>query len=625
MVLFKNTSNLINELQKERGKTSLFLSNKSAGQEDLNSQRKISDEKIPLFLESLTKAAIDQNDKDAVKDINGRIRELRDKIGTSLMDPVIATRGYSLLMNTLFDTMSATANKPTARGIGKAMTSLLLLESAKESAGILRATVSGILAKNGPVPQTVLDMVLSLKAGIDINITSRALALPEASMRKIENLKNQEHWLKRDAMIARVIERYQKGEFELDPKEYFKISTMVVDDLGKLVGEEVLKIQERVTSIEKEIKSAVMMSIIQIIGAFLVSIIFALVMAAKIGKPLRHTVRMLQDISEGEGDLTYRLDDSQSDETGEMSHWFNVFISKIQNIMIDVNQSFQGLASASTELMSVSKQTASSVKVMAEQATSVTKDAEIAGNNTHSVSMTMEETSSNLTSVAAATEEMSATIGEVASNAEKARLVSEQAITQASEITRLMETLGQAAREIGQVTETITEISSQTNLLALNATIEAARAGEAGKGFAVVANEIKALAKQTAGATEDIKTKISGVQNSAASATNDMVKVNGVIHEMETIISSIAAAIEEQATVTKDVAHNIARASSGVRDSSDRMAETDQISNAISKKINGVSSGLLDLRQGGERVSSSAANMAGLAEKLQKLVGQFKV
>ena len=79
--------------------------------------------------------------------------------------------------------------------------------------------------------------------------------------------------------------------------------------------------------------------------------------------------------------------------------------------------------------------------------------------------------------------------------------------------------------DIGKVTETITEISAQTNLLALNATIEAARAGTAGKGFAVVANEIKELAKQTTAATEDIKSRIEGVQTSTALGISEIEEV----------------------------------------------------------------------------------------------------
>ena len=137
-----------------------------------------------------------------------------------------------------------------------------------------------------------------------------------------------------------------------------------------------------------------------------------------------------------------------------------------------------------------------------------------------------------------------------------------------------MQKLGQAAQEIGQVTETITNISAQTNLLALNATIEAARAGTAGKGFAVVANEIKELARQTAEATEDIKARIAGIQDSTGTAISDIGQITTVIKDVGGIVASIAAAIEEQATVTKDVAGNIAQASTGVRDANQHVNQT---------------------------------------------------
>lgn len=625
MELFKNTSDLVNELQKERGRTSLYLGNTATGQSDLDGQRKFSDQKIEPFINALKNADISQEHKNPVENIDNKINELRNQIGSTITKSTESARIYTEIIEKLVDTMSAIANAPTSRGIGKVMTSLLLLESAKESAGLTRATVSEIISKNEPISNELLDMVLTLKAGTDINMNSRALTLSQESLNKIKQLAYEENWVKRDSMISKVIELYQKGGFGIDSKEFFQVATSVIDDLGRLVGDEIKTLDKKVAEIGDDITNGVILTIILIAGAFLVTLVLAFIIIMSIVKPIRSTVNMLKDISEGEGDLTRRLDDSRNDETGEMSRWFNLFIKKIKNIVIDITQSFQGLASASTELMAISEQTSSSVKMMAEQASSVAADAETTGMNTHAVSMTMVETSSSLNSVAAATEEMSATIGEVAANAERARVVGEQASKRAAEITRLMETLGQAAKEIGQVTETITEISSQTNLLALNATIEAARAGEAGKGFAVVANEIKALALQTAGATEDIKSKISGVQGSASNAVKDMVKVNNVIQEMETIISSIAAAIEEQATVTRDLSDNIARASAGVQDSAERMSETDEASNAISKKISELSMALADLKEGGEQVHSSASEMSILAEKLQYLVGQFKI
>jgi methyl-accepting chemotaxis protein len=173
--------------------------------------------------------------------------------------------------------------------------------------------------------------------------------------------------------------------------------------------------------------------------------------------------------------------------------------------------------------------------------------------NIGSVAVGMEQTATNLVHVTAATEQMTASIGEIAQNSEKARGITGHAARQAERIMGQMNQLGEAARKIGKVTEAITEISSQTNLLALNATIEAARAGAAGKGFAVVATEIKALAQQTAAATEDIRGRIAGVQSATAGGIAEIGKVSEVIQEVSAIVASIAAAIEEQSVTTRDI------------------------------------------------------------------------
>jgi len=118
----------------------------------------------------------------------------------------------------------------------------------------------------------------------------------------------------------------------------------------------------------------------------------------------------------------------------------------------------------------------------------------------------------NIGMVAAAAQEMTATVTEIARRAEAGRSIAAGAVEESRQASQRLEQLGQAAQEIDQITGVITDISEQINLLALNATIEAARAGEAGKGFAVVAQEIKALAQQTAQATEEIQQRVEGIK-----------------------------------------------------------------------------------------------------------------
>ncbi len=340
-------------------------------------------------------------------------------------------------------------------------------------------------------------------------------------------------------------------------------------------------------------------------------------------RPFGYLAQTMLDI--GRGDLTRRLETRGDDEMAAMSRSFNQFVGKIHDMVLTISTHLVTLHTSAGQLSAVAGQTASGVKVVSDRAATVAAAAEEASANTTSVAAGMEQASTNLSSVASATEEMSATVGEIASNSEKARAISEQATVQAQTISLLMQQFGRAAQEIGKVTETITDISSQTNLLALNATIEAARAGAAGKGFAVVANEIKELARQTATATEDIKAKISGVQNSAGSAITDIEKISGVIKEVGAIVSSIAASIEEQAAVTKDVAGNIAQASAGVKDSNERIAQTATVSKAIARDMTDVNTAVTDIRRGGEQVAASTAELSKLAEQLKATASQFKV
>lgn len=366
-------------------------------------------------------------------------------------------------------------------------------------------------------------------------------------------------------------------------------------------------------------------SLFGLVAGALIAIVLGLLVTRAVTLPIIRAAEMLKDISEGEGDLTKRLITPNNDEIGEMAKYFNNFVEKLQGIVGQMATNAYSVAASATQLSAVSEQTAGNVEVLSGKTSTVAAAAEEASANTLSVAASMEEASINLSSVASATEEMSATIGEIASNSERARMISNEAGQQAASVSAMMQELGRAAQEIGKVTETITDISSQTNLLALNATIEAARAGAAGKGFAVVANEIKDLARQTALATEDIKAKIAGVQGSSGSAISDIEKITSVIGEVGHLVSGIAAAIEEQAVVTKDVAGNIAQASAGVQEANERVGQTASVSKMIAEDIAGVSVAAAEIRTGGEQVQTSAAGLSESAAQLNALVGMFKV
>ena len=362
------------------------------------------------------------------------------------------------------------------------------------------------------------------------------------------------------------------------------------------------------------------------VGGVLLAIILGLVISANITTPVQKTSKLLTQMSDG--DFTVRVEESQlerMDEFGEMFRGVGRLLLSMGSSMGQVRDSVDLLASASTELSAVAVQMNSNASNASNRAHMVASAAEEMSANTLSVASAMGQTTSSLRSVATATEEMTSTIGEIASNSEKARRITNQAVSQADQVSSAVRELGRSAQEIGKVTETITRISSQTNLLALNATIEAARAGAAGKGFAVVATEIKELAQQTAAATEDIKNKISGVQNSTSGAVANIEKITTIIREVSDIVTTIATAIEEQSVVTRDIAMNISQATRGVDESSEGISQTATVAQSVAQDIGAVGIASQEITSGSGQVKNSASELSQLAEGLRQMVAMFQV
>ncbi len=184
-----------------------------------------------------------------------------------------------------------------------------------------------------------------------------------------------------------------------------------------------------------------------------------------------------------------------------------------------------------------------------------------------------EETSANVQTVAAAAEEMVSSLSEIERQVRRSHAVAGEAAREAGASNAAMARLGSAAEQIGNAVTTIAGIAGQTNLLALNATIEAARAGDAGKGFAVVASEVKALAQQTARATEEVGGHIAAIQAATAEAITAIRQIDETIGAMNEISGTITETIEQQAAATQEISRNASEAARGTQDVSANIAQ----------------------------------------------------
>lgn len=624
--LFGATSSLIGHLQRERGRTAMFHAG-GASAADVLALRNKTDESLQLWQHNLLgiRPAGFTPQKEAT-DLPQTLQTLRkgnEQANPKGRDAVI--RDYSSLIRTLFGLLTDIYGGKSTQSFGKELSSVLLLENARESAGLLRANVSSLLARNSPLDQSELMLIVNLKSGIDVSLASPALTLTGEIRERLGSFQKSVDWAEVNRIFQQVLFHANRGDFGISGDAFWKPVTRQVDDLGELVQMSLSSLESRLQVQASEVKRWVFQIILLIAAALCCTVLITVKTSLYIIRGLRRAVASMRDIAEGEGDLTRRLEVVGQDEIGEIAQSFNVFVEKIQSIIRDIGGNAGALASSSTELSAIAGQMASGTRNMSEKAFTVAAAAEESSANTASVAAGMAQTTSSLSSVTSATEELTATIVEIASSSEKARAVSGQATQQAQSISTMMNELGYAAREIGHVTETITKISAQTNLLALNATIEAARAGEVGKGFAVVANEIKQLAQKTATATEDIKARIGRIQASSDCAIGDIEKIVEVIKHVGEIVTTIAVAIEEQSKVTREVADNIAQASMGVRDSNERVAQTAMVSQSIAQDIALVNATIAEIGDGGEQIQISSSELSRLAERLKALVERFRI
>ncbi len=406
------------------------------------------------------------------------------------------------------------------------------------------------------------------------------------------------------ALSTPVISQYEDGDKQLAVYAY-----QVNDFNGNAVG--VMEIGMDRSHYVNAINGARNTAILVGIATLILGMLIAVFIARQIVVPLNRAVDAMNEIAEGDGDLTQRLDESGNNEISRLAHAFNNFAEKVRGMVSKVYGSTTQLASAAEEMSLVMEET----KRDTLQQQSETSQVVTAMNE---MTATVQEVARHATEAASAANKAD----HASVDGKKVVLSTMNAIEAlSSEVHSAANVISQLEKDsenIGTVLDVIKGIAEQTNLLALNAAIEAARAGEQGRGFAVVADEVRTLASRTQQSTQEIQAMIENLQVGAQTAVKVMdesrakaedsvsqaAKAGGSLEEITHSVSlindmntQIATAAEEQSAVAEEINRNIVNISEIV----DRTAD------------------------GANQTSIASEELASLASQLQQLVNQFKV